>query len=79
MCSHIFLRIDILRHILQNRFFPKNHSFTSIFSVLAYSSEVVLIIEYVNGNQQHCIINKVRNYHDEVEKAVADFYASNLK
>ncbi len=79
MCSHITLRFEKLRHILQNRFFPKNYSFTLLFSVFTYSSELVLVNEYVNGNQQHYVINKVRNYHDEVEKVVADFFASKLK
>ncbi len=65
MCSHILLRIEKIRHTLQNGFLPKNH--------------LVLINEYVHGNQQHCVINKVRNYHDEIEKAVADFHAFKLK
>ncbi len=59
--------------------FPKHHSFTFPFSVFTYSSNFVLISEYVNGNRQHCVIHKVRNYHDEVEKAVADFHVSKLK
>ncbi len=63
----------------KNNIFPKNHSFTLLFSVFKYSSELVLINEYVYGNQQHCVINKVRNYHDEVKKAVTDFHASKLK
>ncbi len=79
MCSHILLRIEKLRLNLQNRLFPKNHSFTLLFSVFTYSSKVVPTNEYVNGNQQHCVINKVRNYYDEVEEAVADFHASKLK
>ncbi len=49
------------------------------FSVFTYSSELVLINGYVNGNEQHCVINKVHNNHDEVEKAIADFHASKLK
>ncbi len=49
------------------------------FLVLSYSTDLSHINEYVTGNQQHCVINKVRNYHDVVEKAVADFYASTLK
>ncbi len=50
-----------------------------LFSVFTYPCELLLIIEYVNGNQQQCVVNKVRNYHDEVEKAVTDFQASKLK
>ncbi len=68
-----------LRLILQNNFFPRNHLFTFLFSVFIYSSELVLNNEYVIGNKQHRIINKVRNCHDEVEKAVADFLAPKLK
>ncbi len=79
MCSNILLRIEKLRHILQNGFFPKNLSFTLFFSVFTYSSELVLINEYINGNQKHYVTSKVRNYHGVVEKAVADLYASTLK
>ncbi len=79
MCSQLILRIEKLRHILQNNFFPRNHLFALLFSVFIYSSELVLNNEYVFGNKQHRIINKVRNYHDEVEKAVADFFAPKLK
>ncbi len=50
-----------------------------LFPVFTSSSELVLIKEYVNGNQRRRVTNKVRNHHDEVEKAVADFYASKLK
>ncbi len=53
--------------------------FTYLFSVFIYSSELVLNNEYVIGNKQHRIINKVRNYHDEVEKAVVDFLAPTFK
>ncbi len=60
-------------------FFPRNHLFTYLCSVFIYSSELVLNNEYVIGNKQHRIINKVRNYHDEVEKAVADFLVPKLK
>ncbi len=79
MCSQIMLRIEKLRHILQNNFFPRNHLFTYLFSVFIYSSGLVLNNDYVIGNKQHRIINKVCNYHDEVEKAVADFLAPKLK
>ncbi len=79
MCSQLILRIEKLRHIIQNNFFPRNHLFTYLFSVFIYSSELVLNNEYVIVNNQHRIINKVRNYHDEVEKAVADFLVPKLK
>ncbi len=79
MCSQLILRIEKLRHILQNNFVPRNHLFTYLFSVSIFSSELVLNNEYVIDNKQHRIINKVRNYHDEVEKAVADFLAPKLK
>ncbi len=79
MCSQLILRIEKNRHILQNNFFSRNHLFTYLFSVFIYSSELVPINEYVIGNKRHRIINKVRNYHDEVEKAVADFLAPKLK
>ncbi len=79
MCSQLILRIEKLRHILQNNFFPGTTSLFIFFSVFIYFSELVLNIEYVIGNKQHRIINKVRNYHDEVEKAVADFLAPKLK
>ncbi len=79
MCSQLILRIEKRRHILQNNFFPRNHLFTYLFSVFVYSSELVLSNEYEIGNKQHRIINKVRNYHDEVEKAVADFLAPKLE
>ncbi len=68
-----------LRHILQIDFFQRTFRLLNFFSVFPYFSELVLINECVNGNQQHCVINTVRNYHDEVEKAVADFHASRLK
>ncbi len=79
MCSQLILRIEKLRHILQDNFFTRNHLFTYLFSVFIYFSELALNIEYVIGKKQHRIINKVRNYHDEVEKAVAYFRASKLK
>ncbi len=79
MCSHILLRITTIRHILQTKILPKYHSLASFFSVFTLFSDFVLINEYVIGNQQHCVINNVHNYHDEVEKAVADFLASKLK
>ncbi len=78
MCSQLILRIEKLRHILQNNFFPRNHLFTYLFSVFIYSSELVLNNEYVIGSKQHQIINKVRNYHDEIEKAVVYLLASML-
>ncbi len=79
-CALIFF--FVLKHFAtfyKTDFFPKNPSLTLLHSVFAYSSELVLINECVNINQQHCVINKVRNYHGEVEKTVADFYASELK
>ncbi len=79
MCSQLILRIEKIRHILQNNFFPRNHLFTILFSAFIFSSELVLNNEYVNGNKQHRIINKVRNNRDEVEKAVAAFLAPKLK
>ncbi len=79
MCSQLILRIEKLRHILQNNFFPRNRLFTYLFLVFIYSSELVLNNEYVIDNKQHRILNKVRNYHDEVENAVADFLAPKLK
>ncbi len=79
MCSQLILRIEKIRHVLQNNFFPKNHLFTYLLSVFIYSSELVHINEYVIGNKQHQITKIVRNYHDEVEKAVADFLAPKLK
>ncbi len=60
-------------------FLLRKHLFTYLFSVFIYFSELVNIKEYVIGNKQHRIINKVRKYHDEVEKAVADFLAPKLK
>ncbi len=78
MCSQLIIRIEKLRHILQNNFFPRNHLFTYLFSVFIFSSVLVLNNEYVFSNKQHRIINKARNYHDEVEKAVADFLAAKL-
>ncbi len=56
-----------------------NHSLTLILSAFTYSSDLVLINKYLYGNQQHCLISTVRNYHDEVEEAEADFLASKLK
>ncbi len=53
--------------------------FTYLFSFAIYSSEMVLSNKYEIGNKQQRIINEVRNYHDEVEKAVADFLAPKLK
>ncbi len=79
MCSQLILRIEKLRHILQNSFFPRKNLFTYLFSVLIYSSELVLYNEYVIDNKRHRIINNIRNYHDGVEKAVADFLAPKLK
>ncbi len=79
MCSQLILRIEKLRRILQNNFFPRNHLFAYLFSVFIYSSELKLNNEYVIGNKQHRVTYKVRNYHDEVEKAVPDFLAPNLK
>ncbi len=76
MCSQLILRIEKLRHILQNNFFPRNHLLTYLFSVFIYSSELVLNNEYVIGNKQHRIINKVRNYHDEVEKSCRCFFGT---
>ncbi len=61
------------------QFFPRNRLFTHLFLVFIYSSELVLNNEYVIDNKQHRIINKVRNYHDEVENAVADWLAPKLK
>ncbi len=79
MCYHILLRVDTSRHILQTNLFPKIQSLTFILSVLTYSSDLVRINKYAHGNQQHYLINKVRNYHEKVEKAVADFLAAELK
>ncbi len=61
------------------QFFPRNHLFTYLFSVFIYFSELIHTNEYVIDNKQHRIINKVRNYHDEIEKAGADFLAPKLK
>ncbi len=79
MCSQIILRIEKLRHILQNNFFSKEPLVYLSFSVFIYSSELALNNDNVIGNKQHRIINKIRNYHDEVEKAVAAFLAPKLK
>ncbi len=79
MCSHILFRIDSSRDILQTNFFLSNYSLSSILSVFTFSFDLVLINTYAYGNQQHCLINKVHNYDDEVEEAVAEFEASNLK
>ncbi len=65
-------------HFTKN-FFPRNHLFTYLFSVFIYSSELLLNDDYVIGNKQHRIFNKVRNYYDEVEKAVAEFRAPKLE
>ncbi len=79
MCPLIIFRIDTNRHILQTKYFPRNHSLTWFSSIFTFSSVLVFIFEYINDNQQHCITNIVRNYDGEVEKAVADFLASKLK
>ncbi len=47
--------------------------------VFTYSADLIFIDEYVNGNQQRCVINKVLNYHEGVEKAEAGSLASKLK
>ncbi len=79
MCSQLILRIKKFRNSLQKNFFPRNHLFSYLFSVFIFSSELVVNNEYVIGNKKNRIINKVRNYHDEVEKAFADFLAPKLK
>ncbi len=60
-------------------FFQRTTRLLYFFQFFSYSSELVLVYEYVTGNQQCCVIRKVRNYHDEVEKAIANFHASKLK
>ncbi len=56
--------------------FSKEPIAYSMFSLFAYSVDLVLINKYGLGNQQHCLIHKLCHFHDEVQKAVADFLAS---
>ncbi len=65
-------------HFTNQMFSKKPFPYFNVL-VFTYSSNLVHTNKYVNGNQQHCVINKVRTYHDEVEKAVANFLASKLK
>ncbi len=57
----------------------KNALLLVYFSLFAFSSDVVLIRYHMHSYQQHSLINKIRNYRDEVRKCVVFFPASNLK
>ncbi len=79
MCSNILLRIDKRRHILQTFFFKEPLGYFN-FSVFSYSSDPMLINKYVCGNHEHCVIKKVRNYHNVIiVKAAAAFPATKLE
>ncbi len=52
---------------------------TTLAKNTTYSSDLMLIDEYVNGNQQRYVINKDLNNHEDVEIDVADSLASKLK
>ncbi len=73
ICSHILLRFDTSRNILQTKFFQRTTRIFSCFRSLPIP--VTSFNDYVCGNPQHCLIKIVRIHHDDVGKAVDDFLA----